>query len=459
MGDEYQAGCGAGDFGCMFNESMIRMVVGFLRWTIDVLVWALNIGSISATEDDGSATGDWTNAISMSEVWFGLVGFIGVVIVGGIAITKGIMSRKREDVLRAVLGTALAMPVCVAAIWFVGMVLNGVEAIPQWILDVTFDDATLEEAVVRFIYPSVSADQLATMTPAEQGEELVKQLEAQTLGPVVALLFAVVLLLACLVIIGINVIRNITLQVAIAVAPVAFMLLPTGIGREVITNWFKITAMVILMKPIMVTYVGLMITGFTSAGASIFSDGGSMYLIGLLLVVVVPFMVMSMFNFLGADTDGGGREVAQRVGQNLPRPRNPFRGGGRGNTSQTGRAPTDTPAPTQRRPSTPQPASTGASKPQTSPSSGGSGTSHSASAPHPAPPQSAQSRTGNSSRAASSGGPPPPPADAPTPPPGKGQSRPSSTSSSAQGPTPGPAPKPTSTPPAPGPRGPRHADN
>lgn len=309
MADEaggYQADCGFGDVTCAINEFLVNTAVGFMNWLVDALTWAVGMGSITTDSPY------WTNSINMSSFWLGIASFTGVVIMAAIGIVKGVLTGKREIVIRAVLGIAFAVPSTLISIWIVGTLLDATDALPGLIFEAAFGE-NMGAGLVGFLFPC-GGD--CDLSDGQQIGELVAMamITGGGGGPALFIGLMLLMVLAVLVIIGINIVRNVLLQMLIAAAPLAFMMMPLGIGREIITSWAKMTAMVMLMKPMMTMYVGMMLGGMVNSGVTIWSVEGIPYVIGLALVVVVPFMVLGMFNFFGVDTDAGGREAQRAAG-------------------------------------------------------------------------------------------------------------------------------------------------
>lgn len=313
--DKYEAGCGVGDVGCMIEEQIVRWSIDLMNFVIDALDWALKIGSFNATDGDGNATNDWLNAIGMTEVWIGIAGVFGVLLVTMITVTVGIVKHERDTVMRALIGCALSVPATIASIWFVAQLLSVVELIPREILDNTLGEVDMKTAVREFLIPGMNHSTAENMQ--EVGEGMLAQTN-RVFNPMIIWLVLGVFLTAVLLIIVINVIRNLMLQVAIGTAPIAFMMLPSGMGKNMIATWAKTVAAILLIKPIMVTWVCLMLTGMLESNGSIYGFEGFKYIFGMLLVVLVPFMVFGMFEFIGLDFDGGGRE-AHRTFQDVGR--------------------------------------------------------------------------------------------------------------------------------------------
>lgn len=313
--DKYEAGCSLGDVGCMIEEQIVRWCIDLMNFVIDALDWALKIGAFQTQDSEGKATTDWLNAIGMTEVWIGIAGVFGVMLVTIIAVTFGIVKRDRETITRALFGCALSVPLTLVSIWFVGQLVGVIELVPREILESSLGEVDMKTAVREFLIPGMNHSNAQNMQ--EVGEGMLAQVN-RTFNPLIIWMVLGVFLLAVFFIIVINVIRNLMLQVAIATAPIAFMMLPTGYGKPMIVTWAKTIAAILLIKPIMVTWICLMLTGMLQSNGSIYGFEGFKYIFGMLLVVLVPFMVFGMFSFIGLDFDGGSREAMHSI-QNLGR--------------------------------------------------------------------------------------------------------------------------------------------
>lgn len=313
--DKYEAGCSIGDVGCMIEEQIVRWCIDLMNFVIDALDWALKIGAFQTQDSDGKPTADWLNAIGMTEVWIGIAGVFGVMLVTIIAVTFGIVKRDRETITRALFGCALSVPLTLVSIWFIGQLVGVIELVPREILENSLGEVDMKTAVREFLIPGMNHSNAQNMQ--EVGEGMLAQVN-RTFNPLIIWMVLGVFLLAVFFIIVINVIRNLMLQVAIATAPIAFMMLPTGVGKPMIVTWAKTVAAILLIKPIMVTWICLMLTGMLQSNGSIYGFEGFKYIFGMLLVVLVPFMVFGMFSFIGLDFDGGSREAMHSI-QNFGR--------------------------------------------------------------------------------------------------------------------------------------------
>ncbi|WP_282826714.1 hypothetical protein [Gulosibacter sediminis] len=325
--DKYEAGCGLGDVGCIMDEAIVRFFMDMMQWIIDVLTWALDLGSVT------SDSSYWDNAVTISAFWLGITSAAGVILVGIIAVTKGAVKQRREEIMRGVLGVAFSVPACLVSIWIVGTGLDIVDTTTKPILELALGGEDMSVALFNFLVPvsgdEVQAWQAGELNAQEQGEAYADAMAAQA-APSLFLIILVLVLLAALVVIAINIIRNIMLQILIAAAPLAFVMLPVGVGKEIILSWAKLTAMILLMKPLMVMYVAMMLGGLLRSGAGFWEMEGLPYAIGLVMVIIVPFAVFAMFNFFGLDNDAGGRETLGAGGRLGGRGMNIVRGGGGG---------------------------------------------------------------------------------------------------------------------------------
>lgn len=310
---EYEAGCGLFDLGCRVNEFFVRIMIRILRWVADVLGWAMDVGSLTTTDPTACRPSiGWGNSMQMFTFWLGVAGVAIVVLVGMIGIVQGMVLQKRDIIMRAVLGVAFAVPASLLSMWFIGLVLDFVDSgLSGEIVKGALGEKDMAQAALTIFTPSCDS---ANKTAADVGKCLVDAMGGGSYKLGTFMLFIMLVIVGVLFVIVINAIRGLMLQVLLAVSPLAFAMMPLGFGREVISAWGKMVAAFIVMKPLLVTYMSMMMSGVIRSGFTFFDANAIVYMLGLVFVILVPFMVMQLFAFLGLQFDHG-REAHSLAGR------------------------------------------------------------------------------------------------------------------------------------------------
>lgn len=338
---EYNWGCGLTFDGCALMEGMAEASS----------VIALNMGA-RAAEAVRFNTGSmmWDAAVEQWSFW---VWAVWVVLLGAgiVAITRAAFSGSGSDIIQAVLRFAVTVPLTQATLWITGNLVNAVDELTMSLFE--------------------ESDPWGTV-----GEMLFSDgVVAAAYGLVVSALFLVTMLLLFIVLMA----RNIALAALVMVGPIAWMLFPLqSIGKEWLMRYVASFASLLLAGPIMMSLFGFIASGLRRL-PSIWDPGVWPYLLAMLLMLFAPFVVFSLFSFVGGSVIDGaagaaGRGALAAPGQikraipqarqgqaagSAPRPTAGSRGGAGGASSTSrggGAVPTSggrsTPAPAGARPQT-----------------------------------------------------------------------------------------------------------
>ena len=282
--------CTALDAACLFSEqgarAMAQSATGMVAMALDMVSLSTDSFLFAAALDEWS----W---------WQGTVLLV-ILGAGAIGITQAAMSGRRDEVINAVIRFVIAVPVSQLALVGTGLLLDIIDGASMAILvrngEANAAGAGLYGAFENIIFSAGGGNFLFAQT------------------------VIVLLLIAAVVLVVVFSLRNLAVLILVAVAPVAFMLLPIkGIGVQWIIRWASAVVAMLLTTPLTLGLVMLVLRGLGSA-PTLWSLDAIPLAIGLILIGFAPMAVFGMFSFIGghaaaslADSSGGGasRSVQQ----------------------------------------------------------------------------------------------------------------------------------------------------
>lgn len=343
------------DYKCQLADALCVAMEGQARGTASLITGAVSWAFSNTSFNTDSYL--WDSAIGEWAWWQGAV--LLVILIAGIwGITEGVIHQDRGETLSAFVRLCLAFPASIGSVWLIGNLLNVVDGLVIPLLE-----------------------------RGGGGEGLYLTLQNMIYGGGGGNIFLAQLVLVCLTI-GVMVLvlvfsfRNFSLAALIAIGPVAYMLFPTRICRQWITNYWAAVIALLLTTPLTVGLLMLIVSGLGKVD-SMWSVQAFPLGIGIIMVAIAPMAAFSLFSFVG---QAAGDAIGSRMGGSVSRGASMGAGKvgsiaqrstavrSRAKSISSGSSPTAPPtprgsgvsgpaAPSGRRPSAPAPAA----RPQTTP--------------------------------------------------------------------------------------------
>lgn len=275
--------CGPFDWACKVDEWQAGWLEG-LTATISGLTQSMLQGVFTSSASTISTQAWNVGILSVNR----LAAVMGIVVVGlaAIQIAVTLLARQRAGVLRAVIGAALAWPVCAASVWVA-------------IRLVAFVDALAEQIIINSTALTVLGGlvDVTWLGAAASGNAAAMAL--------VGLFFVFFVFIPTVLLTLVMAFRNYALVVAIAVAPVALMVWGSDALRGMSRTWARLTLALILTKPVMaisVLVAGEMVAaGLAGGGIGAFLTG----VVGLFTAAAAPATAMALVSGAMALGDAG----------------------------------------------------------------------------------------------------------------------------------------------------------
>lgn len=342
-------------FGCSFADAPCATVEAMVRSQADLAtgVIALALDQVSLNTDSylfTAALGEWS--------WW-QAAVLGVILIGGIiGITQAALSRKRDEVVGAIVRFVLAFPISQLALVVTGLLVDVV------------DDATMALVVRNDADNAAGAGLYGVVENLFWNGGNGNYLFAGTISNLIVV--------ASIVLLFVLSFRNIALVALVAIAPVALMLLPVkGVGVQWALRWVSAVVALALTTPLTLGMIMLILRGIGQV-PTLWSVEALPLGVGMIAVAFAPMAIFSLFSFVSghaavslADSSGSSaRRTVQDQGARLrglltrtPRaPRSPGSGGTGSSSRGAG-----------GRPSRPQPTRGGTPKPPPTPGASPSG--------------------------------------------------------------------------------------
>jgi len=282
--DEAKVGEARIDFECGFTDTLCQVNEWYANNNFNGAISTMTTALEStAFTTDGTL---WVTAATEFSWWRWVV-IVAIIGAGIVGVTMGAVKRDGEMIKHALIGLVLTYPLTEIAVWTLGHLLNGTEA--------------LSNAVMARGDTSSLPARLLEMGSSFDNED---QFLVAALGTM--------LFLGSLVLLFVFSFRNLGLMVLIAFAPLAFMFAPTRPGVRTVTRWAAAVAALLLTKPLTLGLLSLVITGLDDL-ETLWTPEAFTIGFGLLLALFMPFMAFALFDFLGTSAansfEGGSRAV------------------------------------------------------------------------------------------------------------------------------------------------------
>ncbi len=259
-----QLGCGGvADVWCNMQESMTTELV------ISSIMGMSRLMSVISYNTDSLL---WTAAVNQWSFWAWAVLFV-VLGAGIIGIVRAMASRERDEVLSAIVRLVITVPLTQLTLWSIGMIVDTIDSLGWYVID--------KKGGVLF-------DQLvAIMFNSGEGQGIM------------AVLVALMLEISVYLLMFVFVLRNLALSALIMVGPVAWMIFPMrGIGKEWVNRYLSSLAVLLISGPLILSLLSFTLDGMSMV-RSLWDPRIWPFVLGMLLIVVAPFAVFSLFSFAG----------------------------------------------------------------------------------------------------------------------------------------------------------------
>lgn len=276
-----QYGCGAGDVVCVTFENAGRgMAIGT---TAAMLLIASNMRFDTSTVLWTAAIGEWS-----FWQWAVLIVLFGAMVW---AIAAAIVSGDREELVRAIVRSFLAVPAVPLTLWTLGHLLNAIDDLTWYILN-RDGPFTLFTTLQKVMWAGGQANYFF------------------------AFLIHGLLLLSMLLLTLVFTFRNIALAALIAVGPIAWMLFPLrSVGPQWVIRYVSSVVALLLAGPLTIGFVTLIINGLAEV-ETIWDPQSWPLLVGLVLAAFAPFAVFGLFSFAGSSvSDSLGSRLGSGAGR------------------------------------------------------------------------------------------------------------------------------------------------
>lgn len=325
-GFEADFGCGLTDFWCQGTESLAT-------WLADTIT-GLSEFALSASEFHfGSELWD-VSATEAGGAWLGMSVLV-MFITSLVGITMAAIQMSGQLMKRALLGTALAFPATIFAIFIVGRGLVALDQFSEWLASRASGAGTLHTRVTDMIEDKGTVKSVKPgyelFFPVQVGDVPVSMAWVRTpdggtvpfipaehmvttegVSAEVVIVFLAVMALGMILLTLALAFRTFAMMLLIAFAPLAFVLLPAKGGGVWVKRWIAAVTAMALAKPLMFGALALLMGAFSSV-KSVRDPNVVPMLIGLVLVSLMPIMVYGFFSFIGAGD--GGDNIGSRAGQ------------------------------------------------------------------------------------------------------------------------------------------------
>lgn len=223
-----------------------------------------------------SATGQWS--FWVWAVW-------GVVFVAMIwAIASAAISKDREELVGALVRSAIAIPAVPLSLWVTGLLIDVSNELSTYIVG---DKAAM------------FADLQALLTTYGAGN-----LNAVALITIILLVSALLLLLVFSF-------RNLALAALVMAGPIAWMVLPVRrIGMQWVVSYASALVVLLLTGPLTLSFVKMILSGLGQV-STLWDARALPLLIGLILVAFAPFALFGLFSFVGG---AAADQIGSRLG-------------------------------------------------------------------------------------------------------------------------------------------------
>jgi hypothetical protein len=283
------------NYGCSIGDLVCTSFENFGRGMAIAATAAAFAMAISTSFDTTSPL--WTAAVDEWSFWHWAVL---AVLFGAMvwSIAAAVVSREREQLVSAIVRSAIAVPAVPVTLWATGHLVNALDGMTWYILD-------------RDGPGSLFITLQNVMWAGGQSNYFF------------AFLVHGLLLLGMLLMTFVFMFRNLALAVLISVGPVAWMLFPVRtLGPQWVTRYISALVALLLTGPLTIGFLALIVNGLAGI-ETIWDPRAWPLLIGLVMIVFAPFAVFGMFSFVtGAAVDAVGSRLgggAARTGTTAAR--------------------------------------------------------------------------------------------------------------------------------------------
>lgn len=333
--------CGVADLVCTTSESLAGLMTDAITSLAD---FALD------SSDFNSSSGLWAASIAQAGTWLGYTAIVMVITVA-VSLAWGLVTSQPHAIRRAILGSLLAFPATVFAIFIVGRGLDVIDQISAGLLDSFIGGGGLASRVNELVSVSQGSVEVrheyAGQTTVNDVLILADCVDGDLMNNVGAfcslntlgggfgdmtgqqikdtylvygnegtstgllMLFLFIMLLGMLMLAMSFGFRTFVLMLLTAFAPIAFVLLPARGGEVWVKRWASAVVAMALAKPLMIGALALLFAAFGSV-PSIGDVTVVPLLIGIVLIGLMPVAAYALFSFIGGGD--GGDQVGTRIG-------------------------------------------------------------------------------------------------------------------------------------------------
>ena len=253
-----QYGCAFGDLVCLTFENFGATAAAF--------VMAISTSFDTTSPLWAAAVGEWS-----FWHWAVLIVLFAAMVwsIGG-----AVVSRDREQLVGAIVRSAIAVPAVPLTLWTIGHLVNALDGMSWYILN-RDGPFSLFVTLQKVMWAGGQSNYYF------------------------AFLIHSLLMLAMLLMIVVFMFRNLALAVLIMIGPVAWMLFPLrSVGPQWVVRYVSAVTALLLTGPLTIGFFALIVNGL--AGLETIWDPRSWaLLLGLIMSVFAPFAVFGLFSFLG----------------------------------------------------------------------------------------------------------------------------------------------------------------
>jgi hypothetical protein len=271
------------DYGCSIGDLVCTSFENFGRGMAIAATAAAFAMAISTSFDTSSPL--WTAAVDEWSFWHWAVL---AVLFGAMvwSIAAAVVSRDREQLVGAVIRSAIAVPAVPLTLWVLGHLVNALDGMTWYILD-RDGPGSLFITLQKVMWAGGQSNYFF------------------------AFLVHGLLLLGMLLMTLVFMFRNLALAVLISVGPVAWMLFPVRtLGPQWVTRYISALVALLLTGPLTIGFLALVVNGLAGI-KTIWDPRAWPLLIGLVMIVFAPFAVFGMFSFV---TSAAVDAVGSRIG-------------------------------------------------------------------------------------------------------------------------------------------------
>lgn len=283
-------------FDAFSPENVLKEMLNGVR---DLMGWTMEWGNV------GPGTASWAASIELASFWIGLTAFLVTVALGAVGIARGMLTNQYEDVWRAILGVAFAVPATLLTIWGVGKILPLLDYIPGMLNSLNGDKTPVEMLI-------------AIYGLNEDSDMLMELLGGNMLA---AFLNCVFLFFGFFTLGAMRIVRALGIMTMVAFAPFVFTMSPLREGADVRRNYAILLTGLLITDPVLLGTLWLL-TRTAVLLEDPWSPNGLTVTVGLALLGLAPMAFLGMFAWAGADRDAGGHttmRATERVGRGAAR--------------------------------------------------------------------------------------------------------------------------------------------